>query len=78
MTEGNLIRWEKWTVRVGFNYWEGLTLHDVRYDGRNLFYRLSLSEMFVPYGDGRSPYQRKAAIDAASDGLGVNANNLQL
>lgn len=77
-TEGNLITWEKWTLRVGFNYREGLTLHDVRYDGRSVFYRLSLSEMFVPYGDGRSPYVRKAAFDLGNDGAGVNANNLQL
>jgi primary-amine oxidase len=51
--EGNKIEWEKWTMRVGFNYREGLTLHDIRYDNRSLFYRLSLSEMFVPYGDPR-------------------------
>jgi primary-amine oxidase len=61
--EGNHITWEKWTVRVGFNYREGLTLHDVRYGGKSLFYRLSLSEMFVPYGDPRMPYNRKAAFD---------------
>ena len=45
---GNLVTWEKWTMRVGFKYREGLTFHDIRYDGRSLFYRLSLSEMFVP------------------------------
>lgn len=77
-TEGNLLTWEKWRFRVGFNYREGLTLHDVRYDGRSLFYRLSLSEMFVPYGDSRSPYPRKAAFDLGNDGAGVNANNLKL
>jgi primary-amine oxidase len=76
--DGNHIAWEKWTLRVGFNYREGLTLHDVRYDGRSLFYRLSLSEMFVPYGDPRSPYPRKAAFDLGNDGAGVNANNLKL
>jgi len=75
---GNLITWEKWRLRVGFNYREGLTLHDVRYDGRSLFYRLSLSEMFVPYGDGRMPYNRKAAFDLGNDGAGVNSNNLRL
>lgn len=75
---GNHISWEKWTMRVGFNYREGLTLHDIRYDGRSLFYRLSLSEMFVPYGDPRSPYPRKAAFDLGNDGAGINANNLQL
>lgn len=62
-TEGNLLSWEKWRMRVGFNYREGLTLHDISYDGRKTFYRLSLSEMFVPYGDPRSPYPRKAAFD---------------
>lgn len=77
-TSVNLITWEKWTMRVGFNYREGLTLHDIRYDGRSLFYRLSLSEMFVPYGDSRSPYPRKAAFDLGNDGAGINANNLRL
>ena len=77
-TAGNLITWEKWHIRVGFNYREGLTLHDVRYDDRSLFYRLALSEMFVPYGDPRMPYARKAAFDLGNDGAGCNANNLQL
>lgn len=75
---GNLLSWEKWTMRVGFNYREGMTLHDVRYDGRSIFYRLSLSEMFVPYGDSRCPYPRKGAFDLGNDGAGVNANNLKL
>ncbi|GAB7354186.1 hypothetical protein MBLNU459_g4738t2 [Dothideomycetes sp. NU459] len=77
-TEGNLLTWEKWRFRVGFNYREGLVLHNICYDGRSLFYRLSLSEMFVPYGDSRSPYPRKAAFDLGNDGAGVNANNLRL
>lgn len=57
---------------------EGLTLHDITYDGRSVFYRLSLSEMFVPYGDSRAPYPRKGAFDLGSNGAGVNANNLKL
>ncbi|KAF2193869.1 copper amine oxidase [Zopfia rhizophila CBS 207.26] len=76
--DGNCITWEKWTMRVGFNYREGMTLHDIRYDGRSLFYRLSLSEMFVPYGDPRCPYPRKGAFDVGNDGAGVNANNLKV
>ncbi|KAJ5682294.1 hypothetical protein N7462_005459 [Penicillium macrosclerotiorum] len=74
----NRLSWEKWTMRVGFNYREGLTIHDIRYDGRSLFYRLSLSEMFVPYGDPRIPYPRKGAFDLGNDGAGINANNLRL
>ncbi|KAJ9625187.1 hypothetical protein H2204_010574 [Knufia peltigerae] len=76
--QGQHISWEKWGFRVGFNYREGLTLHDIRYDGRSLFYRLSLAEMFVPYGDPRAPYPRKAAFDLGNDGAGINANNLRL
>ena len=76
--QGNYLTWEKWSFYVGFNYREGLTLHDIRYDGRSMFYRLSLAEMFVPYGDPRTPYPRKAAFDIGSDGAGINANNLRL
>lgn len=50
VTEDNCVSWQKWRFRVGFNYREGTTIHDVRYDGRPLFYRLSVSEMTVPYG----------------------------
>lgn len=34
--------------------------------------------MFVPYGDSRAPYPRKAAFDLGSNLAGVNSNNLQL
>ncbi|CAG8137454.1 unnamed protein product [Penicillium salamii] len=77
-TQGNFIEWEKWSMHIGFNYREGLTLHDVRYDNRSLFYRISLAEMFVPYSDPRTPYPRKAAFDLGNDGAGINANNLRL
>ncbi len=45
VTDESLVEWQKWRFRVGFNYREGATLHDVRYDGRSIFYRLSVSEM---------------------------------
>lgn len=55
--EGNLVKWQKWQFRVGFNYREGLVLHQVGYhDGgrlRPVLYRASLVEMAVPYGDPR-------------------------
>ena len=76
--QGQLLEWEKWRIRVGFNYREGLTLHEITYDGRRLFYRLSLAEMFVPYADGRAPYPRKAAFDLGNNGAGMSANNLKL
>ncbi|KAF2772625.1 hypothetical protein EJ03DRAFT_266575 [Teratosphaeria nubilosa] len=74
----NTVEWQKWTFRVGFNQREGMVLYDVRYDGRNLFYRLSLSDMNIPYADPRHPYHKKAAFDLGDAGAGIMANDLQL
>lgn len=74
----HLVQWQKWRFRVGFNWREGMVIHDVTYDGRELFHRLSLSEMFVPYGDPRTPYSRKSVFDVGDIGAGVAANNLAL
>ncbi|KOS21050.1 Copper amine oxidase 1 [Escovopsis weberi] len=73
-----LIEWQKWSFRLGFNAREGAVLHDVCYDGRPIFYRLSFSEMTVPYADPRPPFQRKQAFDFGDVGVGRTANNLQL
>ncbi|KAL1838219.1 hypothetical protein VTK73DRAFT_4427 [Phialemonium thermophilum] len=75
---GQLIRWQKWELKVGFNQREGMVLYDVHYDGHPLFYRLSLSDMAIPYADPRSPYHRKQAFDLGDVGAGLMANNLQL
>jgi primary-amine oxidase len=89
----NRVYWQKWSFTVGFNYREGTTIHNVRYDGRPVFYRLSVSEMTVPYGgkidtsfngvtlttvDPRSPFHRKQAFDLGDAGAGSCANNLHL
>ena len=51
---GNELRWQKWSMRIGFNYREGLVLHTVGYDDggktRPVAHRMSFSEMVVPYG----------------------------
>ncbi|KAE8360380.1 copper amine oxidase [Aspergillus caelatus] len=77
-TEGNVVSWQKWRFRVGFNSREGLVIYNVTYDGRNTFYCLSLSEMTVPYGDPRAPYHRKQAFDIGDVGFGITANQLSL
>ncbi|OAA60381.1 copper amine oxidase [Niveomyces insectorum RCEF 264] len=76
--DGQLVEWQKWRFRVGFNNREGLILYNVTYDGRNVLYRLAVSEMTVPYGDPRRPYHRKQAFDAGDVGFGVTANELTL
>jgi primary-amine oxidase len=78
VSDDNLVEWQKWRFRVGFNPREGTTIHDVLYDGRSVFYRLALSEMTVPYGDPRPPFNRKQAFDLGDGGAGRLANNLSL
>jgi primary-amine oxidase len=80
--EGNHITWQKWNFRLGFNYREGIVLHNVQYqDGdklRPILYRASLDEMAVPYGDPMPPYHRKVAFDVGDYGLGYCATSLSL
>jgi primary-amine oxidase len=76
--KNTLVEWQKWRFRIGFNPREGATIHDLRYDGRSVLYRLSISEMTVPYGDPRPPFHRKQAFDFGDVGAGRAANNLFL
>ncbi|KIW79218.1 hypothetical protein Z517_05830 [Fonsecaea pedrosoi CBS 271.37] len=78
VSDDSLIEWQKWRFRVGFTPRECAVLHDIHYDGRSVLYRLSLSEMTVPYGDPRPPFQRKQAFDFGDAGAGRAANNLAL
>mmetsp|Transcript_131840 Transcript_131840/g.196487 ORF Transcript_131840/g.196487 Transcript_131840/m.196487 type:complete len:675 (+) Transcript_131840:26-2050(+) len=79
---GNLIEWEKWSFRVGWNMREGLTLHHICYNDngnvRPIFYRLAISEMVVPYGSPSTLHSRKNAFDLGEYGLGMLSNSLQL
>lgn len=75
---GRLLKWQKWDLKVGFNQREGMVLYDVHYDDKPLFYRLSLSDMSIPYADPRHPFHRKAAFDLGDAGAGIMANNLKL
>jgi primary-amine oxidase len=74
----NLVEWQGWTFRVGWNYREGLVLHQVHFQGRSVVNRLSLVEMAVPYGDPNTPFPRKCAFDVGDYGLGFCANSLEL
>src|SRR5262249_51378916 len=51
---------------------------DICYENRPILYRLSYSELTVPYADPRPPYHRKQAFDVGDGGFGRAANNLQL
>ena len=82
VVEGNLVRWQKWTLRIGMDPLEGLVLSTIGYeDGgrvRPIVYRASVSEMVVPYGHPSPMHQWKSAFDAGEWGLGRMANSLTL
>ncbi len=80
--DGNELRWQRWRLRVGFNYREGLVLHQVGYeDGdrvRPIAHRLSFAEMVVPYRDPTADHYRRTAFDIGEWGLGVMTQSLEL
>jgi primary-amine oxidase len=80
--DGNLVRWQRWSLRVSMDPYEGLVLHTIGYeDGgrvRPILHRASVSEMVVPYGDTGPMHNWKNAFDAGEWGLGRMANSLSL
>ncbi|CAI5757694.1 unnamed protein product [Candida verbasci] len=75
---GNKISWQGWEFRVSPTAREGFACYDGWFKGRQVFYRISLSEMTVPYGDPRAPYHRKQAFDLGDVGFGMGGNKLAL
>lgn len=81
--DGNLVCWQNWQLRVSFDPYEGLVLHQVGYqdpDGRvrPILHRASISEMVVPYGDPGELHGWKNAFDAGEWGLGRMTQSLTL
>ncbi|MGX4773638.1 primary-amine oxidase [Bradyrhizobium guangdongense] len=75
---GRRLEWDRWSVLVGFNSREGLTLHDISYGGRPIAHRASLVEMVVPYGTPDKGHFRKNVFDIGEYGIGKLANSLKL
>jgi primary-amine oxidase len=76
--DGHRITWDKWSLVIGFNAREAITLHDIAYDGRSVANRMSLVEMVVPYGTPAPGHARKNVFDIGEYGLGKLANSLKL
>ena len=80
--EGNLVRWQKWSFRVGFTAREGLVLHRVGYDEdgrtRSVLARASFCEMAVPYGDPTMGRHIHCPFDIGENLVGTLANSLEL
>ena len=80
--DGYALRWQKWSMRLGFNYREGPVIHCVGYeDGgrvRPIAHRLSFAEMVVPYRDPTVDHYRRTAYDIGEWGLGFMTTSLEL
>jgi primary-amine oxidase len=80
--EGHLVRWQKWSFRIGFTPREGLVLYQIGYQDRGrwrpILYRAAVSEMFIPYGDPNPTHYRKNVFDMGEYGVGLLTNSLEL
>ena len=80
--EGNLITWQRWSLRASLQPLEGLVLHAITYHDqgrdRSILYRASLGEMVVPYGDPHDGFYWRNYFDAGEGGMGKSANSLML
>jgi primary-amine oxidase len=80
--DGDVVRWENWAFRVGFDPREGLVLYQVSFrDGgldRPVVYRASIAEMVVPYADPSPVRFWQNYFDAGEYLLGQQVNSLTL
>jgi len=80
--ENNVLKWKNWSVRVGFNAREGLTLHDISFRDqgveRPILNRAAVSEMVVPYGEPQPTHEWQNYFDAGEYQYGRLANSLVL
>ncbi|MFI8632382.1 primary-amine oxidase [Microbacterium sp. NPDC077663] len=76
--DGHAIEWDKWKLRIGFTAREGVTLHQLSYDGRPIIYRASVSEMVVNYGELSPIRSWQNYFDNGEYQFGRNAASLDL
>jgi len=80
--DGDVVRWENWSFRIGFDPREGLVLYQLSVrDGdreRPVVYRASVAEMVVPYADPSPVRYWQNYFDAGEYLLGNQVNSLVL
>jgi primary-amine oxidase len=82
VVDRHLVRWHKWQFYAVLHPREGLVLYDVRFDDggalRPIAYRLSLSEIYVPYGLGDENWAWRSAFDVGEYNAGTLAQSLEV
>lgn len=80
--DGSELKWQNWTMRLGFNFREGPVIYQLAFDDngvkRDVAYRISLAEMVVPYRDPSFDHYRRTAYDIGEWGLGSMTTSLEL
>ncbi|MBW8797220.1 MAG: primary-amine oxidase [Streptomyces sp.] len=80
--EDDVLIWENWKLRLGFDAREGLTLHQISFNDagreRPIIYRASLAEMIVVYADPSPARFYLNYFDAGEYMFFRNTNSLQL
>ncbi len=73
--DGHHVTWGRWSFRYGFNQREGLVLYSIGFDDggttRSICYRMSISEMLVPYADPSPGWIWREFFDSGEYGLGL-------
>jgi primary-amine oxidase len=75
--DGHALRWQDWSMRIGFDARVGLTLHQIALRERPVIYSASIPEMAVPYGNPRFRHWQ-AYFDTGEYLVGKWANSLEL
>jgi primary-amine oxidase len=74
--DGDVLTWEGWSVRIGFDVREGLVLHQISLRDRQICYRASVAEMVVPYANPSPARFWQTFFDTGEYLLGQFANPL--
>lgn len=77
---GQHISWQNWRFRFSFEPMKGLVLYQVGYEDkgrlRSIAYKISLSEMLVPYSAAPKTWSFRNAFDVGEYGIGRTAHSL--
>jgi primary-amine oxidase len=80
--DGTHLSWQNWSLRIGFDAREGLSLHQISYNDqgreRPIIYRASVPEMVVPYGDPSPTRYWQNYFDDGEYLVGRLSNSLEL
>jgi primary-amine oxidase len=79
--DGNVISWQKWRFRYGFNLREGLVLYQVDFNDagnrRSILYRASVAEIATAYGDPNKFLSWMEYFEGGEFGLGYLSTNVE-